>query len=519
MRQYLSALFLVPALSLTAAPPQGYYDSLEGKSGAALKAAVKSRVRSHKTISYGDDTWDAFRQTDVREVNGKLCWWDMYSSNNVPVSSGHPGMNIEHSVANSCWGGSKNDAYKDLCHLNPSDATANNRKSNYPLGIVAGTPTWTNGVTIVGKPASGYGGGAGHVYEPHDMYKGDFARAYFYMFTVYDDISWGSYSDKRDGMYDCSGSTVEFKPWAVEMLLQWNAADPVGQKENDRNDGIYDVQRNRNPFIDIPDLAEYIWGDKKNTPFHYDPSNYPENPDNPDKPDDPDVPPTPGIPGTWELVRSSDWLTATDVYIISSSKSMAGLSPELSGKFLTPTERVVVADGDVVPAAPEGAAIVTLAGSGRSYAIGLSATEGSTPMYICSTSSKTITLDASPNAEGASATISISSDGDATVSYGSAGNLCYNASSPRFTTYTSSGQEPLRFYRRVKGSSVDGVEIDLRRQVWVEGGMLHIPASASIYDLTGRCIASPASVAQAISLPGGIYVVVCPGGRPLKVAL
>ena len=63
-------------------------------------------------------------------------------------------MNIEHSVANSCWGGSKNDAYKDLFHLNPSDATANNRKSNFPLGIVVATPTWTNGVTVVGHPAA-----------------------------------------------------------------------------------------------------------------------------------------------------------------------------------------------------------------------------------------------------------------------------------------------------------------------------------------------------------------------------
>ncbi len=105
----------------------------EGKTGVALKKAVKAIVRKHTVISYDDATRNAFRKTDVRVVNGKECWWDMYSSNNIAVSSGHPGMNIEHSVANSRWGGTKNDAYKDIVHLNPSDKDGNSRKSNYPL--------------------------------------------------------------------------------------------------------------------------------------------------------------------------------------------------------------------------------------------------------------------------------------------------------------------------------------------------------------------------------------------------
>lgn len=90
-------------------------------------------------------------KTDVKVVNGKNYWWDMYSNELVLVSSGHGGLNIEHSVANSWWEGTKNDAYKDIHHLNPSNATANSRKGNFPLGKV-GTVTWTNGVTTVGKP-------------------------------------------------------------------------------------------------------------------------------------------------------------------------------------------------------------------------------------------------------------------------------------------------------------------------------------------------------------------------------
>ncbi len=68
-------------------------------------------------------------------------------------------MNIEHSVASNWWGKTKNDAYKDIVHLNPSDATANSRKSNYPLSEIAGEPTWTNGVTNVGRPVSADRGG------------------------------------------------------------------------------------------------------------------------------------------------------------------------------------------------------------------------------------------------------------------------------------------------------------------------------------------------------------------------
>ncbi len=245
--------------------PAGYYDSLEGKCGAELMKAVKARVRTHDVIEYGADTWVAFRSTDVRTVDGTDYWWDMYGNTLLPVSAGRPDsntMNIEHSVANSWWGKTKNDAYKDIVHLNPSDATANNRKSNYPLAELSSV-SWTNGWTNVGSPKSGQGGGAASCYEPHDEYKGDFARVFMYMFTVYDDIAWKS---TTDWMYDTT-SDLMLKPWAQTLLLRWSQNDPVSDKERMRNDGIQKEQRNRNPFIDLPDLAEHIWGSKSTVPF------------------------------------------------------------------------------------------------------------------------------------------------------------------------------------------------------------------------------------------------------------
>ena len=55
-----------------------------------------------------------------------------------------------------------------------------------------------------------------------------------------------------------------YTTWAVNLLLKWNEQDPVSQKEIDRNNAVYKHQNNRNPFIDHPELAEYIWGDKQN---------------------------------------------------------------------------------------------------------------------------------------------------------------------------------------------------------------------------------------------------------------
>lgn len=291
--------------------PQGYYNGLEGKKDIELKKAAKAPAAGHKEISYSSGTWDAFESTDVRVVNGVKCWWDMYSDNNVAISSGHPGLNVEHSVANSWWGGTKNAAYKDLFHLNPSDQNANSRKSNYPLAELESV-TWTNGVTSVGKPKSGQGGGNSMGYEPADEYKGDFARVFMYMFTTYDDINWQA---GKDWMFDTSNPLL-LKPWAVDLILKWHRQDPVSQKELDRNEAIYKIQGNRNPYIDHPELAEYIWGNMKGTVYHLngavDPTPVDPTPVDP-TPDDPT--PTPEDPSTLlycDFERGMDTIVASD---------------------------------------------------------------------------------------------------------------------------------------------------------------------------------------------------------------
>lgn len=244
--------------------PAGYYDGIEGLTTSALKTKLHEIIRNHSTNSYNGLFSKSFIYTDVREDG---TWWDMYSDIDRYVRvNGRvdwDGMNREHSFPKSWWGGATNvPEYTDLNHLYPADGDANMEKSNYPLGEVDPSGvTFDNGVSTVGRPVSGQGGGATCVFEPADEYKGDFARTYFYMVTCYQDDTWKYQYMAAQGTYPT------LQGWAIDLLLEWHREDPVSQKEIDRNDAVFGLQSNRNPFIDFPEIAEYIWGDMKGQPF------------------------------------------------------------------------------------------------------------------------------------------------------------------------------------------------------------------------------------------------------------
>lgn len=99
------------------------------------------------------------------------------------------------------------------------------------------------------------------MFEPDDQYKGDFARSYFYMAARYNSRISTWHKDMMAGNnYPC------FSTWALNLLLKWHRQDPVSDKETARNDAVYGHQHNRNPFIDHPELVEFIWGDKVGQP-------------------------------------------------------------------------------------------------------------------------------------------------------------------------------------------------------------------------------------------------------------
>lgn len=244
---------LLLAVCLKAQIPAGYYKAAEGKKTEELKTALHSIIRNHIVLEYyASSTY--FRKTDWH-LEGYF--WDMYSNNH---RASWTGMNREHSLPKSWWSTEPETtvAYSDLHNLYPSDATANTKKSNYSLGEVTGTPEYTNGVVKVG--ANGFPGYSGTVFEPADQYKGDFARDYMYVVTCYQDYAANWRSTGTQSMLIGGSAYPVFKPWAVDLLLKWSRQDPVSSKEINRNNAVYSYQNNRNPFVDHPELAEYVWG-------------------------------------------------------------------------------------------------------------------------------------------------------------------------------------------------------------------------------------------------------------------
>lgn len=256
--RFLSLFLAAVAFSVSAEIPTAYYSRLDGKSGESLKTAAFEIINPHSTISSYTDLPKYFMQTDLYPES--MRWWDMYSD--IPLyAPSFSGLNREHAFPKSWWGGSTDvPAYIDLNHLYPSEARANQAKSNYPLGVVSKS-TFDNGITLVGYAVNGQGGGAQKVFEPDDEYKGDFARTYFYMVTCYQNLTWKYTYMVQNNTYPTLNA------WALDLLLKWHREDPVSQKEIERNETIYGIQNNRNPFIDFPDLAEYIWGNKVGEPF------------------------------------------------------------------------------------------------------------------------------------------------------------------------------------------------------------------------------------------------------------
>lgn len=270
----------VKAQFATAVAPSGvedvaeYYRTADGKKGAGLKTALSSIIYNRRERQY-NDLWSDFKKTDVR-TDGKI--WDLYSGITAyePVTKGMSYKkegdcyNREHSFPNSWFGGTIQPMYTDLHHIFPTDGYVNNRRGNYPFGETNGERYKSaRNFSKIGNCT--YPGYSGTVFEPNDEFKGDLARTYFYMVTCYEEQlpDWfRNYGDKEGVRQTIDGKTYPgLTGWQLEMLMKWAAADPVSEKEVQRNDAVYGIQRNRNPFIDFPGLERYIWGDLSNVPF------------------------------------------------------------------------------------------------------------------------------------------------------------------------------------------------------------------------------------------------------------
>ena len=212
-----------------------------------------------------NNLWQYFPQTDMRPDSTV---WDMYSNTIYHFDEQIPySVWIENIPCPKVGGGTQNNATAICTTSTLPTALQIRLQKLYTMAVIDSTVTFDNGVVKGGY--SRLDGGF-RAWEPGDEYKGDFARIYMYMVTCYEYFStqdmWvQGYVAKQ--FVNSTNTYPVFNDWTTQMLLQWNAQDPVSTKELNRNEKVYQIQGNRNPFIDCPILAEYIWGSKKTNRF------------------------------------------------------------------------------------------------------------------------------------------------------------------------------------------------------------------------------------------------------------
>ncbi|MCQ9639601.1 endonuclease [Chryseobacterium sp. WG14] len=299
MKKLLLPIILISSY-ISAQAPAGYYDGTTGLTGYALKSKLHDII-SEKNINwhYGDLP-GYYNQTDLdtyydHGASNTQYMLDIYSeipsgpdayeytSGQLIASSSAEGMgyNREHMMPQSTFN-SNYPMYSDLFYVIPTDAKINQLRSNYPYGISTTVPanilyTFTN-TSKIGRSAIPNLPYTGYVYEPIDEFKGDVARSLLYFAVRYEGkLGTFKYNTNANPASDANAldGTEEraFEPAYMAMLLQWNQQDPVSPREIDRNNAVYAIQKNRNPFIDNPGWANVIWNQTPDTVVPQAPSN------------------------------------------------------------------------------------------------------------------------------------------------------------------------------------------------------------------------------------------------------
>ena len=262
--------------------PSGYYDNASGLDDDALKAALNNIIDGHTEYPYtissgssGTDTWDILKISD-RDPNNSDNIITIYTQYSVDAdqeyNSGN-GWSREHVWAKSHGNfGTSTGTGTDLHNLKPEDVSVNSTRSNKDFDE-GGSAVTDN------SPPSGYDGSTDcytttTTWEPPDGVKGDVARIIFYMVTRYE----GENGEVDLEMVNYADSAPAGEPYhgVQSTLYSWHVADAVDSFESNRNNIIHDYQNNRNPFIDHPEYANYIWGGESPT-TNAEPSNHVTN--------------------------------------------------------------------------------------------------------------------------------------------------------------------------------------------------------------------------------------------------
>lgn len=270
----------------------GYYSSVAGKSGDELLGALHNIIKGHHEYDFDSTTdryiykiidrnWDLSPLTSAQLSNFNYTTDNpyirkLYADYNNDINTADRFRNDgadrvsfdkEHIWAQSLGNfGRTGGAGSDFHALWPSDTKGNQQAhSNYNFGIpTSGIVEYLSDKdTYVGRNGN-IPGGQNKVFEPLDQYKGDIARAMFYMparYYVYEDTL-----HPKLTLVNGSPAAVTASPSQpglagnLQTLLEWNKLDPVDEMEILRNNLLHNnYQGNRNPFIDHPEWADIAY--------------------------------------------------------------------------------------------------------------------------------------------------------------------------------------------------------------------------------------------------------------------
>ena len=240
-------------LALNAQVPNGYYNSAENTIGTDLKNKLHNIIDDHTTKSY-DVAYDILEESDVdpNNSNNVILIYSGESVNGPNQYNEGSGWNREHVWAKS-RGDFGNTAPEgtDIHNLRACNINLNSTRNNY---------SFDNCDINCSQSFGNYYSGSARVFEPRDQDKGDVARIIFYMEVRYEGDNG---EEDLEMTNDILFSNNEPRHGVRSTLLEWHQLDPVDDFERNRNDVIYSYQGNRNPFIDHPELVDYIWGDQQ----------------------------------------------------------------------------------------------------------------------------------------------------------------------------------------------------------------------------------------------------------------
>ncbi len=230
-----------------------YYVNTSGKSGEALKTALNNVLRGHVRLSYAQ-VWEAISYTDEDPANSNnvillYAGRSQAKTFRAGTSNSPDAWNREHVWAKSHGFPAESQyAHTDIHHLRPEDVSLNSTRGN---------KDFDNGGSVISEaPANKTDSDS---FEPRAAVKGDVARMLFYMDVRYEGGDDSGTPDLEIANVAPTGGSAP-QMGKLCTLVAWHLADPVDSFEIRRNNRIFELQKNRNPFIDNPQWVKAIYG-------------------------------------------------------------------------------------------------------------------------------------------------------------------------------------------------------------------------------------------------------------------